>query len=236
MNLDIAVLEDCQEDIFRLQDLIFNMEGNWHIDQYTEGQKLLHAIQEGKHYDLLFCDIYLKEENGMETAEMLKDAAPDTALVFMTVSQDHAVDAFSMNALHYLVKPVQQQDILEVFRRLTIRQEPRNILAIQIDRSLRVLFQDEIMCVESHGHSTIITCINNATYSIWKPYREIDALLDNSFTRVKKGVTLNMRWIVRMSYRDCVTRDGRSWLLRRDQAREIREKYFNFIEEELQKK
>ena len=72
-------------------------------------------------------------------------------------------------------------------------------------------------------------------YSIWKPYREIDELLDESFVRVKKGVTLNMRCIARMTNRDCTTRDGKTYLLRREQAKEIRERYHSFLEAELKK-
>ena len=141
-----------------------------------------------------------------------------------------------MDALHYIVKPIRQEEIIEVFRRLNHRPEPRHVLAIQIERSLTVLFQDEIIRVESHGHSTSISCINDMAYSIWKPYREITALLDDTFISIKKGVTLNMRYISRMTNRDCTTRDGRTYLLRREQAKEIRERYFSFVEAELKKK
>lgn len=236
MHADIAILDDNQEDIFQIQDMIFNMQGNWHIDQYLEGQKLIEAVKSGKNYDLLLLDIYLKSESGIEIAKELQRMIPDTPVVFITISQEHAVEAYSMDALHYIVKPIRQEDMVEVFRRLNHRSEPRHVLAIRIDRSLNVLFQDEIIRVESHGHSTIISCINDVAYSIWKTYREIDELLDDTFIRVKKGVTLNMRYISRMTNQNCTTRDGKTYLLRREQAKEIRERYFSFVEAELKKK
>ena len=39
-----------------------------------------------------------------------------------------------------------------------------------------------------------------------------------------------------MTFRDCTTRDGFTFLLRRDQAKEIRETYFAFVTEELEKR
>ncbi len=236
MNLDIAILDDDQEDTLYIQNMIFNIQGNWHVDQYAEGQKLVEAVANGKSYDLLFVDIYLKAENGVEIAKKLQSVVPQAPIVFITNSKDHAVEAYSMDALHYIVKPVRQEDIIEVFRRLDKKSEPRHILAIQIDRTMTVLFQDEIIRVESHGHSTVITCVNDTAYSIWKPYGEIDTLLDESFVQIKKGVTLNMRYISRMTNRDCTTRDGKTYLLRREQTKEIRERYFSFVEAELKKK
>ena len=236
MYADIAILDDNQEDSLLIQDMIFNIQGNWHVDQYTEGKKLIEAVESGKNYDLLLLDIYLKSENGIEVAKELQRMIPDTPVVFITISREHAVEAYSMEALHYIVKPIRQEDLVEVFRRLNHKPEPRHVLAIQIDRSLTILFQDEIIRVESHGHSTAISCINDTAYSIWKPYREIDGLLDDTFIRVKKGVTLNMRYISRMTNRDCTTRDGKTYLLRREQTKEIRERYFSFVEAELKNK
>lgn len=235
MYTEIAILDDDREDMFQIEDLIFNMEGNWHVDQYTEGQKLIEAMESGKRYDLLLLDIYLKSENGIEIAKKLRNTVPQAQIVFITNSMNHAVEAYSMDALHYIVKPIRQEDIIEVFRRLNNKTEQRNILVIQIDRTLTVLFQDEIIRVESHGHSTVITSIHGAVYAIWKPYREIDELLDETFVRIKKGLTLNMRWIAQMTNRDCTTRDGKTYLLRREKAKEIRERYHSFLENQLKK-
>lgn len=235
MYINIAILDDDQQDMLQIQELIFNIQGNWHVDQFSEGRKLLEAVENGRSYDLLLVDIYLKAENGVEIAKKLQSMLPHAPVVFITNSREHAVEAYSMDALHYIVKPVRQEDIIEVFRRLDKQSEPRHILAIQVDRTLTVLFQDEIIRVESHGHSTVITCLNDTAYSIWKPYRDIDALLDESFVRIKKGVTLNMRWIARMTNRDCTARDGKTYLLRREQAKEIRERYHSFLENELKK-
>ena len=77
MYADIAILDDDQEDAFQVQDLIFKMQGNWHVDQYTEGQKLIEAVKSGKNYDLLLLDIYLKSESGMEIAKKLRSMIPE---------------------------------------------------------------------------------------------------------------------------------------------------------------
>ncbi len=190
-------------------------------------------VENGAVYDLLLCDVYMKGENGIEIAKQMKAICPHTPVAFITSSREHAVDAFSVDAVHYLVKPVTQEDVVEVFRRLQNKTEPRRTLTVRIDRIVNVLYQDEIIRVESHGHNTEIICSGNTVYSIRKPFREMNELLDETFIQIKKGVTLNMRHILRMTYKDCTSRDGKTYLLRRDQAKEIRTKFYDFVKNEL---
>ena len=231
----IAICDDDKKDIVRIQSAMLGIQDNYQVDTFESGRQFLDALQDGRVYDLLFCDIYLHDENGIDLVKEMQNISPNTAIVFTTSSTEHAVEAFSIRALHYLVKPIKQEDVIEVFRRLEKKVEPRHTLTIRIDRTVNVLFQDEIVRVESHGHNTVITYANNTVYSIRKPFWEINGMLDESFIRIKKGVTLNMRFITKMTYVDCMTRDGVSYLLRRDWAKSIREKYYEFVRNEMNK-
>ena len=229
----IAICDDDRDEIYKIQTMIFAVQGDYRVDQFQDGGSLLKAAESGAAYDLLFCDVYLQDENGIDVVRRFLALSPRTAVVFVTSSRDHAVDAFSVEALHYLVKPVRQEDIAEVFRRFGSRKELRHTLTIRIERTVYVLYQDEVMRLESNDHNTTITCANASAYSIRKPFREINEMMDDSFIQIKKGVTLNMRYISRMTSRDYTTRDGFTFLLRREDAKEIRERYYAFLENEL---
>ncbi len=229
----IAILDDDREEVSKLQEMIFCISGNYRVDRFSEGKELLAAAENGAVYDLLLCDIYMKDQNGIEIAKQMKGISPRTPVAFITSSREHAVDAFSVDAVHYLVKPVSQEDIVEVFRRLQTKTEPRHTLTVMIDRIINVLYQDEIIRIEGRGHNTEIIGGDNIVYSIRKPFKEIDDLLDETFIQIKKGVTLNMRHILRMTYKDCTSRDGKIYLLRRDQAKVIRAKFFAYVKNEL---
>ena len=229
----IAVLDDDLDEVFKLHEMIFHIFGNYRVDRFTEGKNLLKEVENGAVYDLLLRDVYMKGENGIEIAKQMKALCPQTPVAFITSSREHAVDAFSVDAEHYLVKPVTQEDVVEVFRRLQNKTEPRHTLTVRIDRVVNVLYQDEIIRVEGHGHNAEIICNDNTVYSIRKPFKEMNELLDETFIQIKKGVTLNMRYISRMTYKDCTSRDGKTYLLRRDQAKEIRTKFYDFVKNEL---
>jgi len=231
--LRIAICDDDSEEIAKIEWAMFSIQGNYQVDTFSDGESLLDAARQGEKYDLLFCDSCLNGENGMNTVRDLQKLSPRTAVVIISAGTDYAVEAFSLRALHYLVKPVRAEDVVEVFRRLGGKQEPRRTLTLRIDRTVNVLYQDEIIRVEGQDHRTVITCMGETVFSIWKPYREICALLDPSFIQIKKGVSVNMRHIRQMTTRECVTRDSSIYLLRRDRAKEIRERYAAFLENDL---
>lgn len=230
----IAICDDDRNEITKIQRAIAVIQGNYQVDVYQSGRALLAAVREGAKYDIALCDIYMNSENGMDTAKDLQALSPETAIVFITTSTEHAVEAFSIQALHYLVKPVGPEDVVEVFRRFSVKKEPRRTLTLRIDRTVTVLFQDEIVRVEGQRHRTLILSADDSAFSIWKPYGEISALLDDSFLRIKKGVSVNMRYISQMSAQKCVMKDGCTFLLSRNTAKENRERYYRYLENNLE--
>ena len=68
------------------------------IDVFSGGEDFLASAQR---YDILFMDIYLPGMNGMEAAERA-GALARQQIVFTTVSREYAVEAFRLNAAHYL--------------------------------------------------------------------------------------------------------------------------------------
>ena len=228
----IAICDDEREEIQKIQKIVAEIQGNYQVDTYQSGKALLEAAADTK-YDLVFCDIYMKDGNGLDTAKELLAMSPDTAIVFITSSKEHAVEAFSIQALHYLVKPIRQEDVVEVFRRYGVKREPRHTLTLRIERNVTMLFQDEIIRVEGQRHRTLIITARDNYFSIWKPYGEISAMLDDSFLHIKKGVSVNMRFISGMTAQKCVMKDGCTFLLSRNTARENYERYYRFLEEHL---
>ena len=62
-------------------------------------------------FDVAFLDIELGAVNGIQLAKQLKDIQPDISIIFVTSYSQYAVDAFSVHATGYLLKPVQTEQI-----------------------------------------------------------------------------------------------------------------------------
>jgi two-component system, LytTR family, response regulator AlgR len=80
----------------------------------TEALDLLHAVAA----DLVLTDIHMPDMNGLELARhMLKLALPPV-VIFTTAYQAHALDAFEVSAVDYLLKPVRLPRLLAALQRV----------------------------------------------------------------------------------------------------------------------
>lgn len=82
--------------------------------------------------DIAFLDIVMKDINGIELAKLLKKIYPMINIIFVTGHSDYAVDAFSIRASGYLMKPVQAKDIKDELKNL------RNPLIVHSLNKIRV--------------------------------------------------------------------------------------------------
>lgn len=75
------------------------------IKKYLDPEDALQVILQ-ESVDIVMLDIHMPEINGMELAETILEAKPDLHIVFITAYSQYAVDAFKLNAIDYLVKPI----------------------------------------------------------------------------------------------------------------------------------
>jgi DNA-binding LytR/AlgR family response regulator len=79
----------------------------------TDALRLLDA----EHIDVIFSDISMPGLDGMELARILSRFTQRPAVVFVTAHDQHAVDAFAVHAVDYVMKPVRPERLAEAVRR-----------------------------------------------------------------------------------------------------------------------
>ncbi|MRN54017.1 response regulator [Paenibacillus monticola] len=73
---------------------------------------------ENHEVDLIFADISMPRENGLEFAERLRASGRHTKLVFITSHKEHALYAFDVQAFDYILKPVVQERLHQTVQRV----------------------------------------------------------------------------------------------------------------------
>ncbi len=103
-----------------LDELTFLLErdervGEVHAtDSPTEALRLLQQLE----VDAVFLDIQMPGLTGIELAQVLSRFKTPPAAVFVTAHDQHAVDAFDLNAVDYVLKPVREERLAEAVRRV----------------------------------------------------------------------------------------------------------------------
>ena len=203
-------------------------------EKYLTGASLLEAAGKAPPFDLVFLDIYMPGENGIDVAKSLRQISPDTGIAFLTTSTEHAVEAFSLHALHYLVKPVTTEGIVESFRRLTeLRSQARKRISFSVGSDRYTVFLDQVCLLENDNHAVNISLADGRRLKVWTNLGELEKKLDDSFLRINRGIVVNMDYIVRMGVDTCVLRDGSRLPIAVRQSAVIRGAYDDYVFDQL---
>src|SRR5215510_12298120 len=107
MDLRALLVDDEQLARDELGYLLGQVGGVDVIGQAGNGIEALTAIGRLQP-DLVFLDVQMPGLTGFEVARRLLDTRASSQIIFVTAYDQHAIEAFEVNAIDYLLKPVEQ--------------------------------------------------------------------------------------------------------------------------------
>jgi DNA-binding LytR/AlgR family response regulator len=126
----------------------------------AEVLKLLETVP----VDALFLDIKMPGLDGMDVARLVARFREPPLLVFVTAYEEHAVEAFELEALDYLRKPVRAERLAEAVRRLVVareggepgedaatRTDPDESIPVELGGVTRFVARRDVLYVEAQG-------------------------------------------------------------------------------------
>lgn len=182
-------------------------------------------------FDLVFLDIYMGEENGVETAEALRCLDTDCLLVFTTASTDHALDGFRVRAFHYLVKPCTEADLAALFDEIAKRfpADDRYIDVNAPDGPVRLRFR-EILYAQHHQHQIHIFRTDGAEIVTRQTFRAFSGSLgEGRFFSCSRGVIVNLEHTEDFDGTDFILKNGKRIPVSRGLAKAARMAFGDFL-------
>ena len=226
----LAVCDDDLREQEQFEKALQSWDPTRSTEKFFNGSSLLEAARRAPSFDIVFLDIYMPAENGVDIAKALKSISAETEIVFVTTSEEHAVSAFSLGALHYLVKPVTTEGIVEAFRRLAeVRTRQRETLSFSVRGDLCTVFLSQICSLESSNHVVDISLDDGRRLRTRTPLYELEQKLGQNFLKINRGVIVNMDHIERMGTDCCILRAGDRLFLAARERSAIRAAYSDYL-------
>ena len=122
--MNTLILEDEPLAAERLQRIIENNFDNIHV------KESLDSVKEGVQYlsenaddlDFIFCDIHLADGSSFEIFDQIDLKTP---VIFTTAYDQYSIDAFKVNSVQYLLKPLKEKDVIDAVAKYEIFQGHR---------------------------------------------------------------------------------------------------------------
>jgi DNA-binding LytR/AlgR family response regulator len=199
-------------------------------DSATQGLVVLQA----EDVDAVFLDIQMPGLSGLELAQVLTRFRTPPAIVFVTAHEQHAVDAFDVQAVDYVLKPVRADRLSEAVRRVVEGGDHApngQDLEVPVERGgvLRRVRRSDITHVEAQGdYARLHTA--DGSHLLRVPLTQLETdWASAGFVRIHRSLLVALAHVaeLRMDGGRCSVRlsDGTELGVSRRQTRELRDLY-----------
>jgi DNA-binding LytR/AlgR family response regulator len=197
-----------------LDDLAYLLRQHPRIASVTtagDATDALRRLRDG-HFDAVFLDIRMPGLDGLELARVLGRFAQPPAIIFVTAFEQHAVEAFELQALDYLLKPVRPERLSDALRRVgggsgsgvhrpgDSPEDPSRI-AVETGGRTRMVERDSIRFVEASGDYVRLHG-DGCAYLVRMPISALEeSWRDAGFVRVHRRYLVALRHLTELRLR-----------------------------------
>ena len=142
--------------------------------------------------DLLFLDVEMGKENGMDAAKKIRTVNRNLLIVFVTGYTDYVFDGYQVNALDYLVKPVSPEKLKEVLLRAKELLTPpadRFFILKNADGAYRLPWNDILYFYSDRRYIHLVTAVK--TYTFYGKLNDIEKQVRKNFVRIHQRYLVN---------------------------------------------
>ena len=231
-KVNIALCDDDHTQLEYLQGLVrqwAQMQGTEvTLSCFPSAEAFLFSYAD-EHFDALLLDIQMEGESGMELARRLRSTDGKLVIVFITGYPDYMAEGYEVDALHYLMKPVEPEKFFGCLDRAAARTDRAgDTLVLQESGDLvRIPFRDIIYAQSGPHISEVHTLSGIVTTRL--PLAELAHMLGSGqFVRCHRCVVAGIRHIRRITRTEIQLESGEMLPLSRRLYDEVNRTFIRF--------
>ena len=177
--------------------LIDALDSDIECDIYQSGDALLDIIFNTENrYDMLFLDIEMDGNNGIETANVIREKDEKLLIVFVTSHSQYMKECFQCMPFRFMMKPVEQEELEEILKAAKKKlAHSQTIIGIKVNKMMVQLYTDDIIFCESTAHyMTIYT--KQESYRVRMTMEQLTEMLPYpAFCRVHRSFMVHFKYV-----------------------------------------
>ncbi|MDF2487244.1 MAG: putative two-component response regulator [Herbinix sp.] len=237
--IKIVICDDDEIELKKTKELCLdyaagNKEIDFEIDSISSSSVLLKQIEEEQSsYDILLLDIYMPEMTGVDLARCLRERKDNCQIVFLTTSKAHAVEAFSLHAVHYLVKPYTSAQLQEALDKAieAVDKKRKATILLKTTVGVQKVNLADIFYSETEKHIQNIHLLGNKSVQLRISCSELYEMLSGDHRFYKCGSTyiMNLGKITEVTTKHILFDDGSELPMQRRQYKELLNLYTRYL-------
>lgn len=212
----------------------YRPQGLVRCESYYSGEKLYQDMLRGENFDLIFLDIELKAMNGVNLGDKIRRKLQNekTHIVYISAKSEYAMELFAVRPLNFLVKPVQEQDIINNLEKaMKLSKYYEGYLKFQRGSDFYSIAYEDILYFSTSGRK-IQVHTDSCEYEF---YGKLDDLLQRippGFIRIHKSYLVNELYVKKWGYEAVIMTDDTDLSISMRYRKTVRESLLKRLQEE----
>ena len=228
--MELAIVDDLASDARTLEQMLTGwltdnrLEGS--ITIYRNGGDFLRAFTPER-FAVVFLDILLGDgkENGIDVARHIREADGEQLIVFTTTESSFALDGFSVQALDYLVKPCEPEQVDAVMKRVCKAIQPDTYIEIRSGWETRRIPLSAILYAATVNRAVEVHTTRGMFRTRMTFHEAASQLTDPRFACCSRGVLVNLDQVQDMEGQEFLLYSGERLPISRAKRTEMKEAY-----------
>ena len=227
----IAVCDD--EELFRIEfksvldKVLINAE--YDIDTFSGGSSLYEAFLKNP-FDLVFLDLEMPGIDGITLAKRLRAVSENVQIVFLTSHIEYALEGYEVNALRYLVKPVDMNKLSEVLKYIQDKKNNSRQIMIKQEGEDIVIDISDIIYMESMDKNVRIVTSKSEYITRYNISDYEEELKNSGFLRIHRGYLISLSKVKKIVKNDVVMDGDISLPVSRSNIKTLKDALYAYVE------
>ena len=206
--ITIAICDDDNSQINTLEKMLTEWNSCTIINKYSSAEQFLFNYPDVP-CDLLLLDIEMGDMNGMELAKKLRAKGDMLPIIFITGFSKYIGDGYDVEALHYLMKPVDKKKLFQALDRYACRHRSENRIILTIGNESVLVASDDILYLEAFGKKTQVILKNGKEIVCTCGLSEASGKLGQGFVSCHRSYVVNIGLIRKISRTEITMDSGK---------------------------
>ena len=234
----IAVCDDCAAD----RDYIAGLCGRWasqagydiRIGSFCSAEDFWFHYEECRQCDILLLDIEMGDMDGVCLAKKLRQDNQAVQIVFITGFPDFMAQGYEVSAVHYLLKPVEEETLTRVLERAAANcKRAQRALIFSVDGESVRVDAGEILYAEALAHFCRINTRDGA-FEVRLNFSQLEKMLGEGFIRTHRSYLVRIGAIRRIGKTEVTLDGGEKIPLSRSSYQAVNQAFIRYFRGEWQ--
>lgn len=242
--MKVAICDDNIEDLITIESVLLkyserNPKVSFEVEKFSDALKLYERIQAKEMADLYILDMIMPEKSGVDLGHKLRRCGSEKTIIYITSSNEFAMDAYDVHAIRYLLKPLREDQLFEALDCAFSYSETANgsRYLIRTREGLVSVLYSQIEYIENSSRMLAVHLVSGEVIksifirgSFDEEIREL--ISDSSFMQVHKSFLVNMRYVRTLDRDSILLESGGRVPVSRKRAASVKKEYLIYISDQ----